>query len=143
MIEDSRERRLSKLSEFPCDQCGYKTPSKTLLKRYTESVHKVSCEQCNYKSLSKSVLQRHVENTHKFACDQCDYKSPSKALLKGHIELTNLHVSNATTRGHQPHISRDTVRLLTRQNDHIKHVTHIKHVIPILSMLTHKCQLCY
>jgi lipopolysaccharide biosynthesis regulator YciM len=47
MIEDSRERRLSKLSEFPCDQCGYKTPSKTLFKRYTESVHKVSCEQCD------------------------------------------------------------------------------------------------
>ena len=35
------KRRLSKLSEFPCDQCGYKTPSKTLLERYTESVHKV------------------------------------------------------------------------------------------------------
>ena len=34
-------------------------------------------------------------------------------------------------------ISRDTVRLFTRQNDHIKHVTHIKHVIPILNMLTH------
>ena len=27
--------------------------------------------------------------------------------------------------------------MLTRQNDHIKHVTHIKHVIPILNMLTH------
>ena len=114
MIEDSRERRLSKLSEFACDQCGYKTPLKTLLKRHIASVHESTCEQCDYRSSSKSVLKRHVESTHEFACNQCDFKLTSKAL----------HVNNAITSHHQQHISRDIMKLLTRQNDSL--VTSVK-----------------
>ena len=56
MIEDSRERRLSKLSEFPCDQCGYKTPSRTLLKKYRVSIKSHVCNVIT--NLHQKVLSK-------------------------------------------------------------------------------------
>ena len=58
-IEDSRERRMTKKSEFACTECEYKSPSKTLLKRHVESAHKFTCDQCEHKVSSKSNLKTH------------------------------------------------------------------------------------
>ena len=92
MIEDSRERRKEKVTEFLCDQCDYKSPSKTLLKRHVQTTHeamKFNCDQCDYNTTTKHNLILHTKENHQNKIskgEQCDYKSPSKTLLNRHIE---------------------------------------------------------
>ena len=67
MIQDSRERRKHNVNQFSCEQCDFKSASKTLLNRHNNSAHKeftVSCEQCNFKSSSKAHLNRHKNSAH-------------------------------------------------------------------------------
>ena len=100
-IQSGNERRMSKSSEFACEQCEFKSPSNTLLKRHTESAHKCSCEQC-------------------------DYKSPSRTTLRMHVGvLTILHVRNVTTNQQQKHFSKDMQRVPT--NLHVDNATINQH----------------
>ena len=75
MIEDSRERRKEKVTEFLCDQCDYMSPSKTLMKRHMRSVHRnneFQCDQCTYKSTTKTMLMTHIKSAHRNTSNVCD-----------------------------------------------------------------------
>ena len=62
MIDDSRERRSTRLQEFTCDHCEYRSSSKTLLKRHGETYHKpvYPCNQCDYTATTKDDLNNHI-----------------------------------------------------------------------------------
>ena len=81
MIEYSRKRRKSRVKEFACEHCEYKSPSKTLLKRQTNTAHDFTCEQCNV-----------ITNQYKKYISLCMSQV-----------LTNSNVSNVTTYQCQKH----------------------------------------
>ena len=91
MIYDARARSLQKVRENRCDECDFKSISKTLLKRHQKSCHKevqYACDQCDYKATTKGSLAEHKQTYHKevqYACDQCDYKVTTKAPLSNSV----------------------------------------------------------
>ena len=77
---------------FTCDDCGYKSPSRTLLKRHIKTAHEetqYSCVQCDYKATTKTHLKVHTQKTHEatsYPCDQCDYNATTKLYLSVHTQ---------------------------------------------------------
>ena len=72
MIEDARERRRNNENTFTCEQCDYKSPSTTLLKKHIKTDHEeiqFHCDQCNYKAATKTNLIVHLDNNHKNMID--------------------------------------------------------------------------
>ena len=87
MIDDSRERRKMKLKKFACDHCDYNSPSKTMLKRHKEMVHKEKDDQINQSLQPQLLLQLNEPIQElKLSCDQCEYKADTKPNLKMHVE---------------------------------------------------------
>ena len=59
MINDARERRLHKEKLFQCDNCDYKSGSRTLLEIHKQTLHdeyKYPYNQCDYKEKMKDNL---------------------------------------------------------------------------------------
>ena len=69
---------------FECDQCDYKSTTKSALKLHRNSLHtmvKQTCLNCGSQFSSKSALRRHVESIHKgkkYPCDACGYLTRHK-----------------------------------------------------------------
>ena len=85
-------RRTHKNSTFfECEQCGFKTNTKTKLKRHTKFKHDnetFSCDMCSQELSSKSALNSHIKSVHmktKYPCLQCDHQASSNGNLKAHI----------------------------------------------------------
>ena len=77
-IEDARARRNLRLrneseNDIACDQCDYKTTSKTLLNRHIENIH------------AEVKKQETLEIRQRFNCDKCDFKTTSKTALTNHM----------------------------------------------------------
>ena len=92
MINDARERRLHKEKVIQCDQCDYKSASKTLVMRHQKAAHfasDYSFDQCEYMARTKGSLASHkqtVHNTISFKCNQCDHKEKTEVNIKKHQE---------------------------------------------------------
>ena len=89
MIDDARERRLRNAKINQCEQCEFKSASKTLLIRHQQSVHegnKYKCDQCEHIATTKGSLEMHKGTHHIHQCNQCDYKDETKGGLTKHKE---------------------------------------------------------
>ena len=95
MINDARERRLQKENLMQCNECDFKSASKTLVIRHQQAVHMTigyQCDQCEYMATTKGSLAEHktaVHNTNKFQCNQCDHKEETEGNLMSHKESTH------------------------------------------------------
>ena len=81
MINDARERRHQNVKTIQCEQCDFKSASKTLLMRHQHSVHEgnsYTCEQCEYKATTKENLEKHIRIHQRYQCEQCDYKDETE-----------------------------------------------------------------
>ena len=63
LIEDARERRISKKTHFECTVCDYSSPSATLLKKH-EKLHQKgtvdhNCAECEKQFSTKDTLIQH------------------------------------------------------------------------------------
>ena len=118
LIEDARERRKLKINgkneSLKCDQCNFKTGSKTMLNRHMNSSHvdqqtqemrvRFSCDVCGYKTTSQVVLKTHKNLNHepkvknkKFiskrkTCNMCDKNFNKSSTYNKHME--NYHGEN-------------------------------------------------
>ena len=74
MIDDARARRNLQTSNMKCDQCNFKTGSKTLLQRHSKESHekekskkskpvskRISCKTCTRKFNKTETYDRHIE----------------------------------------------------------------------------------
>ena len=92
-----QERRRNNENTFTCEQCDYKSPSTTLLKKHIKTDHEgiqFHCDQCNYKAATKSNLIVHEKTVHekmKFHCYQCNYTATTKTNLIEHVESNHNH----------------------------------------------------
>ena len=81
---------------FECDECSYKTLTKSSLKvhkalKHNIEVHWFACNVCTYRSKTKGMLQSHIRNNHEdhtetFPCTMCNYQAKQKGNVKRHIE---------------------------------------------------------
>ena len=54
-------------SKYICDQCDFKSGSKTVLQKHKESVHEENrhrCDKCDYRATAKDEIKRHKEAVH-------------------------------------------------------------------------------
>ena len=81
---------------FPCEQCNFKTHSKSSLNLHKKFHHEERewflCDLCEYKGTKKG-LRVHKESKHggkTFPCDICDYSSTTMKNLKKHIRYQHI-----------------------------------------------------
>ena len=76
-----------------CDDCGYATPRKGVLKQHQDAVHnkggkRFKCEKCPYSSAEKRGLKYHMVSVHnigeKLKCSECEFVSSTISSLKRH-----------------------------------------------------------
>ena len=78
MIEDARARRHHKVSEFSCEQCGYKSTSKTLMNNHTGTNH----NQKENKIATVNTDTNSFNTRKRFSCDNCGFKTTNENVLK-------------------------------------------------------------
>ena len=92
MINDARERRIQKVTLFQCEECQFKSGSRTLLNRHKQAIHegdKYSCNQCDFKAKIKENLKKRQSTVHEkrmYQCNQCDYKDASQGNVNKHTK---------------------------------------------------------
>ena len=84
---------LTKLKEFTCDACDFKTVCKQDFEQHQKDVHKFTCQQCGRTLARKDYLKRHVDEFHNqvrpFPCGRCKYKAKNKSTLDKHFKNTH------------------------------------------------------
>ena len=88
MIADARARRSNNQKDFNCEQCEYKTKSKTLLHRHVESDHKNKEDKISSKMITERIIRKRNK------CDECEYKFTSENNLKKHMETAHKNTCN-------------------------------------------------
>merc|ERR1712096_97748 len=73
MIFDARARRTTKTNTFHCENCEFKSSSKTLLNKHIESIHN---EEKPVNSSNRKEMRK------RFICDKCNYKTTNEKTLK-------------------------------------------------------------
>ena len=79
--------------EYNCQQCRFKTKTKSHLKVHITTKHtgiRFDCHNCSFqtayrKDLARHKLAKHNVGIHPYQCDHCEYKARNKAELKKHI----------------------------------------------------------
>ena len=76
MIADARARRECTVKEFYCEQCEFKSSSKTLLNKHATINHKD-------KAINSLKMRK------RFSCDNCEYKTTNENSLKAHVKTNH------------------------------------------------------
>ena len=78
---------------YTCEECGYASPRKSMVRRHWDSVHnkgmkKYKCQHCTYSAAQTGQLKSHMITVHKmgdiFKCEKCPYSSTRGDMLKRH-----------------------------------------------------------
>ena len=110
-IDDARQRRNLKKNGknemTKCEQCEYKTGSKTLLNKHIERSHndlkeqpsqemrkRQKCDQCDFKTTSTNSLKSHVKSHHhketitskRKICNKCDKRFNKRSTYNAHMQ---------------------------------------------------------
>ena len=79
-----RARWENRVNEFQCDECEYKSGSKTLLHRHMQSTH---ARRNNSEEIIETTASLKIRK--RFSCDICHFKATNENNLKIHLE--NIH----------------------------------------------------
>ena len=99
---DARARRNCRVKEFQCENCNFKSSSKTLVNRHTKANHnddqpkninienetatkirkRFSCEICTFKTTNTNSLKVHMETTHQQNVNNFKNTSENKSKSK-------------------------------------------------------------
>ena len=85
IIENARARRQQKSNQFSCEQCGYKSTSKTLFNNHIKTYHKENGEDIDTKTTQPNLLSIRK----RFTCENCEFKSTNENLLEMHINTNH------------------------------------------------------
>ena len=90
---------MHKVVRYNCEQCEYKSTTKSNLKSHKLTKHegvKYNCDQCEYKATTKGNLKRHKLSKHesyRFKCGLCEL-----TFVRGHVLAR--HVKRVHVREH-------------------------------------------
>ncbi|KAL1491620.1 hypothetical protein ABEB36_012191 [Hypothenemus hampei] len=109
LIKCEKPKSKPKKSLHPCDECDYKTTSRTNLKKH-QQLHQDPrtltfhhCTECSYKTLQKGQLNRH-SLTHRqrhectlYRCQLCESTFKQNCSLTRHMQTIHFHDLNHST----------------------------------------------
>ena len=84
MIEDARARRQYGVKEFNCEQCEFKSSSKTLMHNHIRNSHESENKCDNDEEKVENTNQNKLNIRKRFSCETCAFKTTNENLLKRH-----------------------------------------------------------
>ena len=81
---DARARRNCRVKEFQCENCNFKSSSKTLVNRHTKANH-------NDDQAKNTIIENETATKirKRFSCEICTFKTTNTNSLKVHMETTH------------------------------------------------------